>query len=159
MDYIRKGEIFPSFFLLLFSCSVMSDSATPWNAAYQDSLSFTISWSLLNLMSIESVIPSCHLILCCPLLLLPSIFPSMRAFSNESFVHIRWQKYCSFSVSPSNEYSGLISFRKSEYSGLTGLISLQSKGLSRVFLNTTVQKLQFFDGQLSEEEIGQSQFL
>ena len=79
----------------------------------QASLSFTISWHLLKLMSIESVMPSNHLILCCPLLLLPSIFPSIRIFSRESALHIRWPKYWSFSfsISPSNEYSGLISFR------------------------------------------------
>ena len=87
--------------------------ATPWTAACQASLSFTISWSLLKLMSIESVMPSNHLILCRPLLLLPSIFPSIRVFSNESTLHIRWPKYWSFSsnISPSNEHSGLISFR------------------------------------------------
>ena len=86
---------------------------TPWTAACQASLSFTISWSLLKLMSIESVMPSNHLILCCPLLLLPSIFPSIRVFSSESALHIRWPKYWSFSfsISPSNEYSELISFR------------------------------------------------
>ena len=87
--------------------------ATPWTAAHQASLSFTIPWSLLKLMSIESVLPSHHLILCHPLLLLPSIFPSIRVFSKESVLHIRWPKYWSFSfsISPSNEYSGLISFR------------------------------------------------
>ena len=81
--------------------------------ARQASLSITNSWSLLKLMSIESVMPSNHLILCQPLLLLPSIFPSVRVFSNESVLHIRWPKYgsFSFSISPSNEYSGLISFR------------------------------------------------
>ena len=86
---------------------------TPWTAARQASLSITNSWSLLNLMSIEVVMPSNHLILCCPLLLLPSIFPSIRVFSNESALHIRWPMYWSFSfnISPSNEYSGLISFR------------------------------------------------
>ena len=86
---------------------------TPWTAARQASLSITNSWSLLKLMFIESVMPSSHLILCRPLLLLPSIFPSIRVFSNESVLHIRWPKYCSFSfsISPSNEYSGLISFR------------------------------------------------
>ena len=86
---------------------------TPWTAARQASLSITNSPSLLKLMSIESVMPSDHLILCCPLLLLPSIFPSIRVFSNESGLHIRWPKYWSFSfsISPSNEYSGLISFR------------------------------------------------
>ena len=99
--------------LLLFSHSVVSDSATPRTAARQSSLSFTISQSLLKLMSIESVIPFSHLILCHPLLLLPSIFPSTRAFSNEPALCIRWPKYWSFSfsISPSNEYSGLISFR------------------------------------------------
>ena len=86
---------------------------TPRTAAHQASLSITNSWSLLKLMSIESVMPSNHLILCSPLLLLPSVFPSIRVFSNESVLRIRWPKYWSFSfsVSPSNEYSGLISFR------------------------------------------------
>ena len=86
--------------------------ATPWAAARQASLSFTISWSLLKLMAIESVMPSNHLLLCHPLLLLPSIFPSIRRiFSNESALHIRWPKHWSFNISPSSEYSGLISFR------------------------------------------------
>ena len=86
---------------------------TPWIAACQASLSITNSWSLLRLMSIESVMPSNRLILCHPLLLLPSIFPSIRVFSNELVLRIRWPKYSSFSfsISPSNEYSGLISFR------------------------------------------------
>ena len=86
---------------------------TPWTAASQDSLSITKSWSLLKLMSIELVMPSNHLMLCHPLLLLPSIFPSIRVFSNKSVFHIKWPKYWSFlfSISPSNEYSGLISFR------------------------------------------------
>ena len=86
---------------------------TPWTAAHQASLSITNSWSLLKLMSIESVMPSNHLILCHPLLLLLSIFPSIRVFSNKSVLCIRWPKYWSFSfsISPSNEYSGLISFR------------------------------------------------
>ena len=86
---------------------------TPWIAACQASLSITNSWSLSKLMSIESVMPSNHLILCHPLLFLPSIFPSIRVFSNQSALHIRWPKYWrfSFSISPSNEYSGLISFR------------------------------------------------
>ena len=86
--------------------------AIPWTAAYQASLSITNSWSLLKLMSIESVMPSNHLMLCHPLLL-PSIFPSIKVFSNESVLHIRWPKYWSFSfsISPSNEYSGLIFFR------------------------------------------------
>ena len=86
---------------------------TPWTAAHQASLSFTISWSLLKLMSIESVMPPNHLNLCRPLLLLPSVFPSIRVFSNELALCIRWPKYWSFSfsISPSNEYSGEISFR------------------------------------------------
>ena len=96
-----------------FSHSVMSDSETLWTAACQASLSITNSWSLLKLMSIESVMPSNHLILCHPLLLLPSVFPSIKIFSNESALRIRWPKYWSFSfnVSPSKEHSGLISFR------------------------------------------------
>ena len=111
--------------------------ATPWTAARQASLSITNSQRLLKLMSIESVVPSNHLILCCPLLLLPSIFPSIKVFfSSESVLCIRWSKYWSFSfsISPSNEYSVWFPL------GLTGLISLQSKGLSRVFSNATVQK-------------------
>ena len=101
--------------------------AAPWTAACQASLSITNSWSLLRLMSIESVMPSNHLILCCPLLLLPSVFPSIRVFSSESVLHIKWPKYWSFSfsISPSNEDSGFPL-------GWTGWISLQSKGLSRV---------------------------
>ena len=99
--------------LLLFNCSVISDSVTPWTAAQQAFLSFTISQSLLKLMSTESVMPSNHLILSCPLLLLPSGFPSIRVFSNELALHIRWPKHWSFSFSISfpNEYSGFISFR------------------------------------------------
>ena len=87
--------------------------ATPWTAAHQATLSFTISQSFLKLMSIELVMPSNHLILCRPFLLLPSVCPSIRVFSNESVLHIRWPEYWSFSfsISPSNEYSGLISFR------------------------------------------------
>ena len=116
---------------------------TPWTAAPQASLSITNSQSLLKLMSIESVMPSNHLILYHPLLLLPSIFPSIRVFSNESVLCIRWPKYWSFSfiISPSNEYSELISFR------IDCLIFLQPKGLSRVFSNTTVQKHQFFSAR------------
>ena len=110
---------------------------TPWTAAHQVSLSITDSQSLLKLMSIESMMPSNHLTLCHPLLLLPSIFPSIRFFSNESVLCIRWPKYWSFrfSISPSNEYSGLISL------GWTGWISLQSKGLSRVFSNTQFKSI------------------
>ena len=93
---------------------------TTWTAAHQPSLSFTISWSLLKLVSIESVMPSNHLVLCHPLLLLPSIFPSIRVFSNESALCIRFPKYWSFSfsISPSDEYPGLISFRIDWFDGL-----------------------------------------
>ena len=103
-------------FLYISSVQLLSHVqlfATPWIAARQASLSITNSWSLLKLMSIELVMPFNHLILCCPLLLLPSIFPTIRVFSNESALPIRWPKYWSFSfnTSPSNEYSGLISFR------------------------------------------------
>ena len=84
---------------------------TPWTATCQASLSFIISQRLLKILSVESVMPSNHLILCCPLLLLPSIFPSIRVFSNESVLYIRWPKYWSFRISPSNEDSGLIFFR------------------------------------------------
>ena len=118
---------------------------TLWTADCQASVSFTISQTLLRLMSIESMMPSNHLILCHPLFLLPSIFPSIRVFSNKSALCIRWPKYWSFSfsISPSNEYSGLIPL------GLIGLISLLSKGLSRVFSKTTVQKHQFVGTLLS----------
>ena len=107
--------------------------ATPWTAACQASLSFTISRNLLKRLSRELVMPSNRLILCHPLLLL-SVFPSIRVFSNESAIRIRWPKYWSFSISPTNEYSGFIPL------GLTGLISLLSKRLSRVFSKTTVQR-------------------
>ena len=119
--------------------------ATPWTTAWQASLSITNSWSPPKPLSIELVMTSSHLILCRPLLLLPSIFPSIEVFSNESVLHIRWPRYWSFSfnISPSNDNPGLIS------SGWTGWISLQSKGLSRVFSNTTLQKHQFFSTQLS----------
>ena len=113
--------------------------ANPWTAASQASTSIFNSRSLLKFMSIESVMPSNYLILCHPLLL-PSIFPSIRVFSNESVLHIRWPKYWSFSFSIS---------LSNEYLGLTGLLSLQSKGLLRVFSNTPVQKHQFFSIKLS----------
>ena len=121
--------------------------ATPWTAALQASLSITNSQSLLKFMSIELLMPSNHLMLCHSLLLPPTIFLSIRVFSNESGLCIRWPKYwCfSFNISPSNEYSGLISFRMDWW------ISLQAKGLSRVFSNTTIQKHQFFSTQLSSQ--------
>ena len=114
--------------------------SNPWTAACQTSLSINNSQSLPKLMSIKSMMPSNHLILSHSLLFLPSIFPHIKVFSNESALRIRWPKYWSFSfsISPCNEYSGWTSW-----------ISLQSKGLSRVFSNTTVQKHQFFGAQLS----------
>ena len=118
---------------------------TPWTATCQASESIINNQSLPKLMSIESVMPSNHLILCRPLLLLPSVFPSSRVFSKESVLHVRWTKYWSFSfnISPSKNTQDW--FRL----GWTGWISLQSKGLSRVSSNTTVQKHQFFGAQLS----------
>ena len=109
---------------------------TPWITVYHDSLPFTISLSLLKFMSIESMMPSNHLMLCCSLLLPPSIFPSIRVFSTESVLCIRWPKYWSFSfsISPSTEYSGLISFRI----GWFDLLAVQ--WISRVYSSTTVQK-------------------
>ena len=133
---MRKMLIHVGFSLVqLLSCVRLF--VTPWTSARQASLSITNSRSPPKPMSIESMKPSNHLILCRPLLLLPSIFPSIRVFSNESAVCISWPKNWSFSfsISPSNEYPGLI--------------SLQSKGLSRVFSNTTVQKHQFFGAQLA----------
>ena len=122
--------------------------ATPWMAAGQASLSITNSRSSLKLMSIESVMPSSHLILCHPLLLLPPIPPSIRVFSNESTLRMRWPKYWSFSfsISPSNEHLGLISFRMD----WLDLLAVQGT-LSRVFSNTTVQKHPFFGTQLSSQ--------
>ena len=127
------------------SRSVVSDSVTPWTVAHQAFLSITNSRSLLKLMSIESVMPSNHLILCRHLLLPPLIFSSIRVFSNKLVHHIRWPKYWNFtfSISPFNEHAGLISFR------MDWLNLLQSKRLSRVFFNTTVEKHQFFGAQLS----------
>ena len=127
-----------------FSCSVMSDCATPWTAARQASLSFTNSRSLLKLIYIESMMPSKYLIPCWPFLP-PKTFPSIKVFSNESVLCIRWPKYWSFSFSigPSMNVQDWFPLE------WTGWIWLQSKGLSRVFSNTTVQKYQFFSIQLS----------
>ena len=118
---------------------------TPWTATRQASLSITNSRSLIKLMSIKSVMPSSHLLLCHSLLLLPSIFPSIRVFNKESVLHIRWPKYWSFS------FTSVLPMNTQDCSplGWTGWISLQSKALSRVFSNTTVQKHQFFGTQLS----------
>ena len=132
-------------FAVVQSLSRVQLFATPWTAAHQAPLSSAVAQSLLKIMSIKLMMPSNHLILCHPLLLLPSVFPSIRIFSSALALHIRWPKYgsLSFSISPSNEYSGLISL------GWTGWISLQSKGLSRVFSSTTVRKHQFFSAQPS----------
>ena len=119
--------------------------ATPWTAVCQDSLSITNSWSLLKLISSESVLRSNHLILCHPLLLPPSIIPSIRVFSNESVLRIRCQ---SIAVSASTSVLPMITQDQSPL-GWIGWISLQSKGLSRVFSNTTVEKQPFFGAQLS----------
>ena len=127
------------FISVQFSHLVLSDSVTPWTAACQTSLSIINSQSLLELVSIESEMPSSHVILCHPLLFPPSIFPSMRVFSKESVLCTRWPKYgvsASGSVLPMN-------IQDSSPLGWTGLISLLSKGLSRVFSNITVQKHQF----------------
>ena len=123
----------------------MSDSVIPWTAARQASLSITNSWSLLKLMSIESVMPSNHLILCHPLLLLSSIFPSIRVFFSESVLHIRWPKYCSFgfSIGPSSKYSGLISFRIEGF----GLLAVQ--GTCKSLLQHHSSQHQFFGAHLS----------
>ena len=134
-----------SWLLFTYSCSVVFNSLwPPWTATHQASLSFTSSWNLLKLTSIELVMPSNHLILCCPLLLLPSIFPSIGVFSNESALWSRWP-YWSFSINPSNEYSGM----KISFGIDCSPNPLQSKGFSRVFSNTTVQKYQFFSTQPS----------
>ena len=122
-----------------FSCSVVSDSVTPQTAACQASLSFTISQSLFKLTSIESVMPSSHLILCRTLLLLLSIFPSIRVFSSESVLHISWLKCQSFSISSSNEYSGLISFRMH----WLGLLVLSDLTLCRKYSKTHQSSLIF----------------
>ena len=147
--YFAALEIFLFVVVQLLSQSWLF--ATPWTAARQAFLSFTISWSLLKPMSIESVMPSNHLILCRHLLLPPSIFPSIRVFSNESALHIRFPKYWSFSfnVSPSNDYSGLISFR------MDWLDLLAVQGTLKSFLQhhsskaSTIRHLAFFIVQLS----------
>ena len=131
----------------VYPCSKWQLFVIPWTAAHQASLSSPTPGVYSNSCpkSIELVMPSDHLILCRPLLLLPSIFPSIMVFSNKSAVHIRWPKYWSFSfnISPSSEHPGLISFRMDWFD------ILQSKGLTRVFSNTTVQKHQFFGTLLS----------
>ena len=134
---LQRVSVSLSVNILLFNHSVVSDFVTPWTTAHQTSVSFTTSRSLLKLMSIKSVIPSNHFTLSHPLLLLPSVFPSIRIFSGESALCFRWPKYWSFSfsISPSNEY--------------LGLISLLSKRLSRFLSSTTIRKHQFFSPQPS----------
>ena len=124
---------------------------TPWTAAHQASLSSTASWNLLKFMSNELVMPSNHLILCCPLLLLPSIFPSIRVFSNESALCIRWPNYWSFSfsISPSNEYSALISFRIDWFDFFAVQVSLKSLLQDHTLKASVLQHSAFFMFQLS----------
>ena len=143
----RYGEFSSYKFSSVQSISRVQLFATPWVAARQASLSITSSRSSLRLTSIESVMPSSHLILCRPLLPLPPIPPSIRVFSSESTLCMRWPKYWSFS------FASFLPKNTQSWSplGWTGWISLQSKGLSRVFSNTTVQKHQFFGTQLSSE--------
>ena len=122
---------------------------TPWTTACQASLSITNSQSLLKLMSIKSVMPSSHLMLCHSLVILPSIFPSIKVFFNESALHIRWPKYWSLKYWRTSPSVHPMNIQDWFPLGLTGWISLLSKGLSRVFSSTTVQKHQFFSVQLS----------
>ena len=131
--------------LVVSSLSCVRLFAILGTSALQDSLFITNSRSLSKLLSIEAVMPSNHLILCHPLLRLPSIFPSVRVFSNDLALRIRWPKYWSFSfsISPSNEYSGLTSFR------IDWFYLFAAQGLSRVFFNTTVRKHKFFSAQAS----------
>ena len=145
-------SFFLSFYSMLLTVTVQLLShvrlfAIPWTTARQASLSITNSCSLLKLMSIESVIPSNHLILCCPLLLLPSIFPSIRGFSRESVLHIRWPKYWSFS--PSNEHSGLISFRMDWLDLLDIPVTLKSLLQHHSSKPSILQRSAFFMVQLS----------
>ena len=135
--------------VLFFSCVWLF--ATPWTTAHQASLSIANSWNLLKHMSIESVMPSNHLILCRPLLLLPSIFPSIRVFSNESILCIRWPKYWSFSfsISPSNEYSELISFRMDWLDLLAVQGTLKSLLQHHSSKASILQRSAFFTVQLS----------
>ena len=144
-DYQNMNPLSIDFLSSVQSLSHIWLFVNPWTAARQASLSIINSWSLLKLISIESVMPSRHLILCHPLLLPPSIFLSIRVFSIESVLCIMWPKHWSFSFSiiPSNGYQGLISFK------MDWLDSLHSKGFSRVFSKTTVQKHQFFSAQLA----------
>ena len=136
-------------FSLVQSLSCVRLFVTPWTAARQASLSIANSWSLLKLMSVGSVIPSNHLIHCHPLLFPPSIFASIRVFSNESALHIRWPKYWSFSISPSNEYSGLISFKMDWLDILAVQGTLKSLLQHRSSKASILQRSAFFIVQLS----------
>ena len=142
---VRDGHVIPQFSSVQL-LSLVWLFVTPWIVACQASLSVTNSRRLTKLMSFESVMPSSHLILCHPLLLLPPIPPSVRVFSSESALCISWPKYWSFSF---QHQSFLRTLRTNHPLGWTGWICLQSKGLSRVLSNTTVQKHQFFGAQIS----------
>ena len=149
---LQTGTLFFNRFSSVpFYHSAMSNSATPWTAACQASLSITNSWSLPKLMCIELVMPSNHLILCHPLLLLPSVFPSFRVFFNESVLRIRCPKYWSFSfsISPSNECSGLISFRTDWLDLLAVQGTLKSLLQHHSSIASILQCSAFFIGQLS----------
>ena len=143
-------DIVSLFHSVQFSCSVVSDSATPLTAAHQVSLSFTNSRSLLKAMSIRSVKPSNHLILCRPLLLLSSVFSSIRVFSNESALCIRWPKYWSFSfsISPSNEYSEMISFRMN-WLDLLAVQQTQESSPTPQFKSINSSALSFYNSTLA----------
>ena len=145
------GKLDSDMFSSVQSLSHLWLSATPWTATRQASLSITNSWSLFKLMSIESVMPSNHLILCCPLLPLPSIFPSIRVFSSESVLHIRWPEYWSFSfrISLPSEYSGLVSFRIDWFDLLAVQGTLKSRLNTHSSKASILQCSAFFMVQLS----------
>ena len=139
--YLKKKKRRKVAVVQLLSCDQLF--VTPWTAAGQVSLTFTISWSLIKLMSIELMMPSNHLILCHPFLFWPSIFPRNRVFSNVSALRIRWPKYWSFTINPSNEYSGFISFRVDWFD------LFAAQGTSQESSSTTIQKHQFSSSQPS----------
>ena len=143
MSFLYILDITPLSNVVVQSLSHVLLSATPWTAALQASLSFTISWSLLKLMSIGSVMPSNHLILCCPLVLLLSVFPSIGVFSNELALCIRWTEYWSFSfsISPFSEYSGLIFFRIDWFDLLPRDSQKSSPGLQFKSISSSVLSL------------------
>ena len=145
----KPGGLHTVLFSSVQSFSYVRLFVTSWTATCQASLSITNSWSLLKLMSIESVMPPNHLILCCHLLLLPSILPSIRVFPNESVLCIRWPKYWSFSINPSNEYSGLISFRIDRLDSLAVQGTLKSLLQHHNSKASILQRSAFFIAQLS----------